>query len=110
MPTRSPHFCTEPGCGALTLARRCLPHAAALERARPNVDVRRWYRTLAWTRLRRQVIREAAQACQACGRVVAALEVDHIRKHEGHRRPFFDRANLQALCRPCHQGKTQRGE
>jgi len=111
MPPASPRFCSTPGCGAfVTTGRRCLAHAVELERRRPNVDVRRWYRLVEWAELRRQVIRDQANACAACGRVTTALEVDHIRRHDGDRRLFWDRTNLQALCRTCHQTKTQRGE
>jgi len=110
MPDRSPHFCAEPSCGALTLARRCLAHAAGQERARPNVDVRRWYRTPAWSTLRRAVLLDAAYQCAVCRQITPRLEVDHIVKHHGDRARFWDRANLQALCRKCHQTKTQRGE
>ena len=94
----------------IVAGRRCPVHALARERARPNVTVRHWYHLTAWRRLRRQVIDEQAHACAICARVVAELEVDHVRKHDGDRAAFFDRANLQALCKPCHSQKTQRGE
>jgi len=105
------HFCAEPSCPTMIArGRRCLVHGAAKERARPNVEIRRWYRTPAWRALRRQVITASAHTCAACGKVAAALEVDHIRKHDGDRGLFWSRANVQALCRTCHQTKTQRGE
>jgi 5-methylcytosine-specific restriction protein A len=34
--------------------------------------------------------------------------VDHIRPHRGEQSLFFDRANLQGLCKPCHDRKTTR--
>jgi 5-methylcytosine-specific restriction protein A len=110
MPARLPHFCAMPGCGALTLRRRCPVHELAAEQARPNIAVRRWYRTKEWRALRTRVLREQAYQCAACGQVAAGLDVDHIKRHEGLRARFWDRANLQALCRPCHSRKTQRGE
>ena len=106
----TPHFCVVPGCAVLTTKRRCRAHAVDLEHARPNYALRRWYRTPRWKMLRAEVLREAAYQCNGCGQVVAALEVDHIVKHEGDLVQFWNRANLQALCRTCHQRKTQRGE
>jgi hypothetical protein len=42
------------------------------------------------------------------GRVVPAVEVDHIVPHRGRRELFWDAANLWALCRQCHAEKTRR--
>jgi 5-methylcytosine-specific restriction endonuclease McrA len=110
MPTRAPHLCLVPGCPVITTARHCPQHAVQAEHARPNYGVRRWYRTARWRALRAQVLREAAYQCGECHQVTAALEVDHRVKHGGDRRLFWSRANLQALCSPCHGRKTKRGE
>jgi len=111
MPARAPHPCVVPGCGALILqGRRCQVHKVDAEQARPNYALRRWYRTPRWKALRARILREQAYRCADCGQVVAALEVDHIAKHGGISARFWDRANLQALCRSCHQRKTRRGE
>jgi len=99
-----------PGCAHLARGRRCPRHAVETEHARPNYALRRWYRTPQWKALRARVLREQAYQCADCGHVVAALEVDHLVKHEGNPRLFWDRTNVQALCRPCHSRKTQRGE
>ena len=64
-----------------------------------------------WQRLRRRVLseqpfcamREKRERCQ-----LVATEVDHIKPHRGDRRLFFDRANLQPMCRSCHAQKTAR--
>jgi len=111
MPGRAPHPCTVPGCSALILSgRRCQAHKVQAEHGRPNLETRRWYRTPQWKALRARVIFEADYQCAGCGRIVLALEVDHILRHGGVYARFWDRANLQALCRSCHQRKTQRGE
>lgn len=47
-------------------------------------------------------------ACYRQGRVTAASEVDHITPHRGDRALFWDSANWQALCKPCHSAKTAR--
>ena len=70
---------------------------------------RQWYRTDRWQRLRRRVLseqpfcamREKRERCR-----LVATEVDHIKPHRGDRRLFFDRANLQPMCRSCHAQKT----
>jgi 5-methylcytosine-specific restriction protein A len=111
MPGPAPHPCVVPGCAQLiTRGRRCRQHAVTAEHARPNYAWRRWYRTPRWSALRARVLRDQAYRCAGCGEVVAGLEVDHIVRHEGVPARFWDRANLQALCRRCHQRKTQRGE
>lgn len=109
MPPRTPHLCVVPGCAGLTFYRRCPTHAAVAEQARPNWAIRRWYRTPRWKALRARVLRDQAYRCAHCQQVIAALEVDHIAKHEGDPARFWDRANVQALCKTCHGRKTQRG-
>ena len=72
---------------------------------------RQWYRTDRWQRLRSRVLskqpfcamRGQRERCR-----LVATEVDHIRPHRGDRRLFFDRANLQPMCRSCHAQKTAR--
>lgn len=44
--------------------------------------------------------------CQAQGKVTEATVVDHIVDHRGNQALFWDRANHQALCKPCHSVKT----
>lgn len=44
--------------------------------------------------------------CHAQGKVVEATVVDHIVDHRGNQALFWDRANHQALCKPCHGIKT----
>jgi 5-methylcytosine-specific restriction enzyme A len=109
MPDRAPHFCVVPGCSALTTRRRCPAHAVEAEHARPNYDVRRWYRTPRWRALRTRVLVDQAYRCADCGQVTSVLEVDHVVKHGGIPARFWDRGNLQALCRRCHARKTRRG-
>lgn len=44
--------------------------------------------------------------CAAQGKVTAANVVDHIVDHRGNQDLFWDKANHQALCQPCHSAKT----
>jgi len=48
--------------------------------------------------------------CEAAGRVEAATVVDHVVRHEGDERLFWDATNHQALCKRCHDGAKQREE
>lgn len=48
--------------------------------------------------------------CERCGRTTASEHVDHIVKLGDAPHLKYDEANLQALCRPCHNAKTRRGE
>jgi 5-methylcytosine-specific restriction protein A len=74
--------------------------------------VHHWYGSRRWQDLRRDVIQAEpfCRLCLALGRRVLTAQVDHIRKHATDPALFWDRANLQGLCRPCHTQKTVRGE
>ena len=74
---------------------------------------RKWYNTSRWQKLRWQVLSEASFTCAMCGRVEAdtsQLVGDHIRPHRGSEALFFDRSNIQCLCKPCHDSAKQREE
>jgi 5-methylcytosine-specific restriction endonuclease McrA len=49
--------------------------------------------------------------CRFCydrGLIVPATVVDHIVRHAGHADPlFWNTANLQSLCKPCHDSVKQ---
>ena len=103
-------YCTQPGCAVLVPKGRCRTHAVQQEHTRRNRDVRTWYYTARWARLRQQVLVQSAYTCAVCRRVLLDLEVDHIVKHGGDPALFWNTQNLQPLCRTCHQSKTARGE
>jgi len=48
--------------------------------------------------------------CERQGRVTAATVVDHRVPHRGDMKLFWDSANWQPLCKPCHDGQKQREE
>lgn len=48
--------------------------------------------------------------CAKFGQVRAATVVDHIKPHRGDEDLFHDPANLQSLCKPCHDGAKQQLE
>ena len=77
---------------------------------RRNAAIRLLYHREPWRLLRLRVIAEAVNMCAQCRRVVRKLDVDHIVPHRGDLTLFWDRGNLQALCRQCHRDKTMRGD
>lgn len=82
-------------------------------RLRDRVDVwRRWYKTAEWQRLRWSVLVDALFTCARCGFIGSGpdLVADHRQPHRGDRALFWDRGNLQCLCKACHDGDKQREE
>lgn len=74
---------------------------------------RAWYTTARWQRLRWDVISASLFTCATCGRVegkTKQLVADHITPHRGNEALFWDRANLQCLCKACHDTIKQREE
>ena len=68
--------------------------------------IRRLYRTARWRRLRLRVLFEQAYRCALCGGVIVEQDIDHRVPHAGNLRLFWDRDNLQGLCKSCHSTKT----
>lgn len=71
-----------------------------------------WKKTARWQCLRWSVLVRDRFTCQrkGCGRIEAdtsQLVADHIKAHKGDERLFWDEANLQCLCKPCHDGPKQ---
>ena len=57
-----------------------------------------------WRKLRLSILERDKFTCQSCGVITTVLEVDHILPDSTNNDP----ANLQAICRPCHEAKTLR--
>lgn len=64
------------------------------------------YGSTRWRKLRALVLNEEplCRLCERQGKTTAADTVDHIKEHKGDVALFYDRDNLQPLCRPCHSG------
>lgn len=94
-------------------AGRCDQHRTT-ERVRfvDRLRIHHWYCSARWRRLRLEVLRAEpfCRSCTAAGRRMLTVDVDHIVKHNGDAALFWNRANLQGLCKPCHTNKTRRGE
>ena len=102
------HQCATPGCSARVRRGHCPEHAAARERQRPNADVRLWYQTPRWRRLRLTVLNDEP-ICRDCQRE-RSTDVDHVVPHRNDAALFWDRDNLAGRCHGCHARKTRRGE
>jgi len=61
-----------------------------------------------WQRYRSAYIHRhpLCKRCQLVGRMTMAQVVDHITPHKGDINAFWDPANHQPLCKPCHDRKT----
>jgi len=110
MPAQAPHFCVIPGCSVLTTTAKCPAHQVHAEHGRRNFDQRTWYRGKRWKALRQQILIDQAYQCARCHGVGLVMDVDHILPHRGSPDLFWDRRNMQALCKACHSRKTQQGE
>ena len=104
MPRKALKPCRHPGCPELVrVSGMCVSHAPSRDRdqRRPNSGDRGY--TAAWRKIRAQVLRDNPW-CVVCH--AQATVVDHIvslRKGGTH-----DRENLQPMCHPCHNRKTNR--
>jgi len=105
-------FCAAPGCGVLVPRGKCPTHTPHQRLSRPAyAKVHAWHNLQRWHRLRADVLRAEpfCRSCRAQGRKCLTVDVDHIQKHEGNPDLFWNRANLQGLCRSCHSRKTGQG-
>ena len=117
MPIAAPRACRHNGCRAVVSGRSgfCEEHRRADYRAqKQTVDVdyverNRFYQRAPWKRARLdQLSREPLCAEHArLGLVVAAEVVDHIVPIEDGGDEYAS-ANLQSLCKSCHNAKTRR--
>jgi 5-methylcytosine-specific restriction enzyme A len=104
------HPCSYPGCMSLTDAARCERHRMQgqkeYEKRRGHAAARGYgYR---W-RIASKTYLANNPLCVEClkkQRLVAATVVDHIVPHKGNPALFWNRDNLQALCKRCHNRKT----
>lgn len=81
--------------------------------ARNAAPWRAWYKLARWRKLRWAVLVRDLFTCQTCRRLegdTSLLVADHIRPHRGDERLFWDEANLQTLCKGCHDKAKQAEE
>lgn len=115
MPQRALRPCRHPGCRELTREGWCQKHRPAYKR-RESAAWHSLYGLPLWTQQLRpqQLLREPfcqdpeCDSLRETGRPARATVVDHIRPHRGNMALFSDPANLQSLCKRCHDRKTMR--
>lgn len=75
-------------------------------------EYKRLYNSKAWKALRRDQLACAPLCCYCMGegRLVAATVVDHRTPHKGDAILFYDRDNLQSLCKRHHDSVKQAEE
>lgn len=102
-------FCPVPGCPNRVESGRCEVHRPK-EHNRFNRDVRRWYRSARWFRLRtfKRTENPLCVSCAGEGIYEPWTDLDHIMPHDGNPDRFWDPANLQGLCHRHHSEKTRR--
>jgi 5-methylcytosine-specific restriction enzyme A len=96
------HRCPAPLCGAL-LPKPGYCNAHRRERSSTRRDPRR--QTRRWKLLARDVIDSQGGACATPGCMHLATDCDHIEATDTGG-AFWERSNLQGLCRSCHSRKT----
>lgn len=77
-----------------------------------------FYERPEWKELRYQALNKYGRRCMSCGdseeravkeqRVAPVLQVDHIKPRSIYPELALVLANLQVLCRPCNQGKSNK--
>lgn len=101
--------CRHPGCPELTREGYCSRHKPKRAGRRASAEYHAWYSLPAWTDDLRpvQLLREPwCRECASRGIRTRATVVDHVVPHQGDWGKFIDRANLQSLCKNCHDRKT----
>lgn len=75
---------------------------------RQTAKVARLRNSTRWKRMRAVHMREhpVCANCERQGRVVIGVVCDHIVPHRGEEKLFYDRENLQTLCRECDVEKS----
>lgn len=77
-----------------------------------KADWHHLYNSKRWKSLRAHqlVIEPLCRMCKQVSRLTPATIADHITPHKGNVNLFFDRRNLQSLCKTCHDAGKSRQE
>ncbi|SEG20723.1 HNH endonuclease [Marinobacterium lutimaris] len=109
MPSKPPRPCRAPACSGKTTAAHgyCEEHEHLHKPFASRKGSGRGGRP--WRRKRDAIMKRDRWLCQPCkraGRTTPAVHVDHIiNKQSGG---TDDDHNLEAICKPCHDAKTQK--
>ncbi|MBV2144413.1 HNH endonuclease [Falsochrobactrum sp. TDYN1] len=89
----------------ITVQRLEKERKARFDKKRPTSRQRGY--TAEWDRERKAFL-AVYSSCRRCG--APATLVDHIKPHKGNQTLFWNRANWQPLCTPCHSSAKQSEE
>ena len=104
MPKRAGRICAQPGCDEIVYdGGRCAKHREIFH----NQPYRAWYQTERWQAIRKQqlFLFPWCMECWKKGKMVQAIEVDHVIPHRGNEAAFYA-GPFQSLCSSCHGEKT----
>lgn len=109
MPTKAGRPCRHPGCSGVSRRSSglCDTHSRASHRKRGRNPLQSYY-TTGWAKASKAFLK-ANPFCRECGRLgktTLATVTDHITPHRGDYDLFWNEANWQPLCKPCHDRKT----
>lgn len=83
------------------------------DRFRGRQSWRKLYNTTRWRKLRLSIFQRDGFMCVRCRKVEAStsnLVCDHIERHSGDERLFWDESNLATMCKHCHDSAKQSEE
>ena len=109
MPVKAKRMCKKLGCSTLVDSGYCPIHTPESKK-KIKKDYSGWYGLSQWKILRLCTLQENPFCieCNHQARIVRANIVDHIKPHRGDWSTFWDKANLQCLCKSCHDRKTSK--
>ena len=100
--------CKYPNCPKLTEGNYCEVHQSEMEYKPRRKSYNRLYSTSRWKAIRLHILSKQplCTQCMKTKRITPATVVDHVNPHKGNEELFYDKANLQPLCKSCHDRKT----
>lgn len=108
MPYKPRHPCAHPGCPNLVPAgeKYCPEHKKMHPEETRSAKSRGYDRK--WQHFRKVYLNRHpwCVSCLQNGKLTKATVVDHIHPFRGDEKLKYDPANLQALCKACHDKKT----
>ncbi|HFI0610336.1 TPA: HNH endonuclease [Streptococcus suis] len=109
MPRRPSIPCKQKGCPNLVPygQKYCDNHKANHQLDAKSTKAKGYNAKWNKARLRYLKVHPLCVQCNAKGRLTKATVVDHITPHRGDQELFWDQSNWQALCKSCHDRKTQ---
>lgn len=95
------------GCRRVVASGRCPEHSVHRYSSQERKDSKKFLNSAAWLAKRKAKLAETPW-CEMCegesGKLVPAIDVDHILPRHSHPELALEYSNLQSLCK-CHHGK-----